>query len=507
MGKKVEFPRQITVKVRPGREGDLAALAAKELGVGKKEIQSLRVIKRSVDARDKEAVRLVYCLEINGGGEMPSYAPAKRALKSRPVVVGCGPAGLFAAYILCLSGNPPILLERGGDMDSRVAAVERFESTGILDCSTNIQFGEGGAGTFSDGKLNTGIKSPFLPFVLQTLHKFGAPEEILYTANPHAGTDRLRAAVKNMRLELEKMGCEVRFNTCVTDIITRNGALWALVTDRGEIPCQTALFAMGHSARDTFEMLLARGLSMEKKPFSLGARIEHLQADMDAANYGRFAGHPSLPVSSYKLSTRAAGRGVYSFCVCPGGQVVAAASEEGGVVTNGMSFFARDGENINGAILVSVTPEDFDPHPLAGMYFQRELERKAFALGGGNYFAPAQTLGDFLKTGGEKGRLSPTYRPGVKECDLHSLFPEHISRAMAEGIAAFGRKIPGFDAPHVWLTGPETRSSSPVKMHRGGDFLSNISGLYPCGEGAGWAGGIMSAAIDGIKVAEAILDA
>lgn len=496
----------MTLRLRPGREGDLITLAAKELGLPKKEILRLRVLKKSVDARDRDNVKLVYSLEINGPeSSAPLYAPEKKRLGEPPVIVGCGPAGLFCAYVLALAGSPPILLERGGDMSYRTSAVENFEKSGILDPECNIQFGEGGAGTFSDGKLGTGVGGPLISFILHTLAENGAPEEILWTANPHAGTDRLRQAVRRMRGRLEEMGCRVEFGAKVTDISVKNGKLAGIGSTAGDFSCETAVFAIGHSARDTFEMLHSRGVEMEQKMFSAGVRIEHLQKDMDRANYGKFAGHPSLPASAYKLNCRIGDRGVYTFCVCPGGVVVGAASEPGGVVTNGMSFFARNGENINGALLVNVGPGDFGKHPLGGMYFQRELEQAAFRLGGGGFFAPCQTVGDFLKKGGDIGPVTPTYKPGVRQAPLEDLFPEFITAGLKEGLAAFGRKISGYDSPHAAMTGVETRSSSPVRIVRGPGMCSTVEGLYPCGEGGGWAGGIVSAAIDGIKIAEAIL--
>ena len=388
--------------------------------------------------------------------------------------------------------------------------MDRFRLTGELDPESNIQFGEGGAGTFSDGKLNTGIKDPRCRFVLEQLARAGAPDSILWQAKPHVGTDRLRLAVKGLREEIQRLGGRVLFGWRVTDLLTEGGALRGLrvATPEGEreLECAFAILAIGHSARDTLEMLCRRGLRMEQKPFAVGVRIEHPRRMIDEARYGRFAGHPALGAADYKLSCRpAGGRGVYTFCMCPGGVVVPAASEPGGVVVNGMSEYARDAANSNSALLVGVGPEDYgDPHPLAGVAFQRRLEQAAFRLGGGGYRAPAQLAGDFLRgrASSALGEVEPSYRPGTTLCDLRECLPGFVADSLRAALPALGRQLPGFDRYDAVLTGVESRSSSPVRLLRGADGCSSLPGLYPCGEGAGYAGGIVSAAVDGIRCAE-----
>lgn len=431
-----------------------------------------------------------------------------RALEHRPVIVGFGPAGMFAGLLLARNGYRPIILERGGEMDRRVAAVERFWREGALDSGTNVQFGEGGAGTFSDGKLTTRIGDPKCGWVLREFVRFGAPSEILHKAKPHIGTDRLREIVKNLRAEICALGGEVRFETALTDLAVEGGLLRGAVSSAGELPAEVLLLAAGHSARDTFEMLLRRGFVMEPKPFSVGVRVEHLQIDIDRGLYGEYAGHPALPPGEYQLSHRVGERGVYTFCMCPGGVVVPAASEEGMVVTNGMSNHARDGKNANAAVAVSVTPKDYGGGPLGGVRFQRELERRSYAAGCGGYRAPAQDAGHFFagKAGLDTGRVEPTYARGVTPCDFHEILPGFISSMLETGLRAFGKKLPGFDMPGALLTGVETRTSSPVRILRGKDYQAvGIAGVYPCAEGAGYAGGIMSAAVDGIRAAIAVM--
>ncbi len=436
------------------------------------------------------------------GGPVPAGSP-------RPLVVGFGPCGIFAALALARMGRRPLVLERGAAMEARTAAVERFWQTGVLDPKSNVQFGEGGAGAFSDGKLTTRIKDPRIHFVLEALIAAGAPEEIRFQQRPHIGTDLLKEVVTALRREIEALGGEVRFESCVTDLKTEDGALRAiLVNGTEEIPAAQLIFAPGHSARDSFRMLQSRGLAMAQKPFSMGLRVEHLQREITLAQYGEETPFPA----DYQLSLHTAdGRGVYTFCMCPGGYVVAAASEEGRLVTNGMSYHSRAGENANSALLVDVRPEDFGgPDPLAGVRFQEQWEETAYHLGGGGYRAPAQRMGDFLAGRAEAGPmpespLQPTYRPGVRWCAVDDCLPPFVSAAMREAIPQMARQLRGFDCPEAILTGIESRSSSPVRLLRDKESLqSNIRGLYPAGEGAGYAGGIVSSAVDGIRAAEAL---
>ena len=508
--------------------GMLAAEAARLLRVREKDLLSLRVLRRSVDAR--EEVRLVYTVEVSVKDEASVLRRVRSRKVSRavpqavyappaplpapaipPVVAGAGPAGLFAALVLARAGQRPILLERGRPVEQRKADVERFWATGELDLTSNVQFGEGGAGAFSDGKLNTGTKDLRHRFILETLVSCGAPEDILIDAKPHVGTDFLHIALVNLRRRLLELGADIRFESRLADLDIRDGAL-AGITVEGPagtyaLPCRQLILCPGHSARDTFEMLYERGVPMEAKPFAVGVRIEHRQADCDAAQYRQYAGHPGLPASTYKLSCHLPnGRAAYSFCVCPGGQVVAAASEAQRVVTNGMSEFARDQENINGGLLVNVTPEDYGgtQDPLAGIAFQRRLEAAAYDLGGGGYRAPAQRVGDFLagrpSTG--PGRVKPTYRPGVTWTDLRQCLPDFVADTLAGALPLLGQKLRGYDDPDAVLTAVESRSSSPVRIPRDETYQSSLRGLYPCGEGAGYAGGILSAAADGMRCAE-----
>ena len=505
---------------------ELAAEAARLLRMREKDILSLRLLRRSVDAR--EEVRLVYTVEvavkeesailrrarsrkISRAAQAPAYTPPSPlpAPAVPPVVVGAGPAGLFAALVLAQAGLRPILLERGRPVERRKADVERFWATGELDLTSNVQFGEGGAGAFSDGKLNTGTRDPRHRFILETLLSCGAPEDILIDAKPHVGTDYLHTVLVNLRRRLLELGTDIRFESRLADLDIRDGALRGITAEGPEgvytLPCSHLLLCPGHSARDTFAMLHKRGVPMEAKPFAVGVRIEHRQADCDAAQYRQYAGHPGLPVSTYKLSCHLPnGRSAFSFCVCPGGEVVAAASEAGGVVTNGMSEFARNRENINGALLVNVTPEDFGDGPLSGIAFQRRLEEAAYAAGGGGYLAPAQRVEDFLQKRSSigPGRVIPSYRPGVTWGNLWSCLPPFVAQALAEALPILGQKLRGYDAPDAVLTAVESRSSSPVRILRGEGCQSSIRGLYPCGEGAGYAGGILSAAADGMRCAE-----
>ena len=501
--------------------------AAQMLRISNSKIRQLRIVRRSVDARKKPDVRIIYTIDVAVDGSenkilkqsgckrasiapVSYYKPPKNTLSSekRPVVVGFGPAGMFAALILAMAGLKPLVLERGEDAQSRHDKVEKFFATGELDTKSNVQFGEGGAGTFSDGKLNTGVNNPRIGWVLEQFVKAGAREDILYDAKPHVGTDVLLTVVQNLRKRIIALGGEVRFNTQLTGLILEGDKLTGLKTAEGEeILCDHAVLAIGHSARDTFEMLEATGIPMEPKPFAMGVRIEHKQSAVDEAQYGRQ--DPVLPPADYKLVQHLDNETVYTFCMCPGGYVVAAASEEGRICTNGMSYADREGENANAALLVTLNPADF-PYEgtLGGMQWQREIEEKAYGVSG-SYKAPAQKVGDFLagKASQGPGKVEPTYRPGVTWCDLHEFLPGKITRALAEALPKLDGKLKGYADPDAVLTAPETRSSSPVRILRDDSRQSRIRGLYPTGEGAGYAGGIMSAAVDGIQTAEAILEA
>lgn len=489
-----------------------------------------RILKKSVDARKKSEVCLIYTVVFGADNEAEILRKNKNASRWQPektyvfpyhftkradkpvVVVGAGPAGLFAAYSLCCAGISCVLLERGRMVEQRTRDVLSFWQGGELDEISNVQFGEGGAGTFSDGKLTCGTGDPRIPAVAETFVEFGAPRDILYLAKPHIGTDKLKTVVANLRAWLQTHGCLVRFETRMTGLIKENGHIVGVTAENSgsvyRLPASAVILCPGNSARDTFEMLRDAGAVLSAKPFSVGVRIEHSQAMVDAAQYGQAATLGTLPHSDYKLAAHLpSGRSVYTFCVCPGGYVVASASERGGVVTNGMSEYARDNENICGGLLVTVTPADFEEDPFRAIAFQRQLEQAAFRCGGGDYRAPAQLVGDFIENRPSKGPgdIVPTYKPGVKWGNLRECLPEFVCDSLAEALPEMGKKIRGFDDPDAVLTAVETRSSCPLRIDRDENLQAlGLPGLFPCGEGAGYAGGIVSAAVDGIKAAEAV---
>jgi len=521
-----------------GTEEDLKKSAAKVLHIQPGDITSMSIFKRSIDSRKKENIffSCAVDVEINGNeerilkksdsrrvsqSEFYEYEPVEVKRKStfRPVIVGFGPAGMFCSLMLARAGLKPIVLERGNDVDQRTKDVHNFWTTRNLNTQSNIQYGEGGAGTFSDGKLTTGIKDKKQRKIFTEFVHFGAPEQILYSNYPHIGTDKLVDVVKNLRKEVIELGGEIHFGCQLTDLIIannyihgvtykdQNGSLVDLETD-------TVVLAIGHSARDTVEMLYRKNINIIQKAFSVGTRIEHPREMIDKAQYGDFAGHPALGAANYKMACHPDhGRGAYTFCMCPGGTVVCASSEEGGVVVNGMSEYARDKENSNAALLVGIEPDDFpSDHPLAGIELQRQIEQKAFELGGKDYTAPCQLVGDFLKNqkSTKLQSVTPSCPTGTTPSDIRLILPKRVTDTMADAILQMDRKLKGFALPEAVLTAPETRSSSPVRIVRG-DFYecfqgeNVLGGVYPCGEGAGYAGGIVSAGVDGIRVAEAIL--
>lgn len=502
------------------------AKALSLLCIKRQQLEEARLYKSSVDARRDICFVNSVCIRLKDAAlerKLAEKHPNVRLYESGELnvtfgtqkpdggiyIAGFGPAGMFCALTLCEFGYRPVVLERGADMDSRIKAVEGFWSGGALDRAANVQFGEGGAGTFSDGKLTTRINDPLCSRVLERFTQFGAPEDILTQAKPHIGTDRLRGVVKNLRQRITELGGEVRFLSAVEGVTLRSGRVESIRVNGGEMRCGALALAVGHSAHDTFRMLLESGAGLVPKPFSVGARIEHLQSDIDNALYGKYAGHPALPPAEYQLSYHEGGRGVYTFCMCPGGYVVASASEPGTIVTNGMSYYDRAGTNANSAVLVSVSPEDMGGGALCGAEFIQRLEQQAYQLGGNSGKAPASLTREFISGSGglTLGRVTPTYSCGVEQADLGRLFPEFISTPLRNGLRYFDRRIKGFSDSDSILTAIETRSSSPVRLPRNEAGCAECAdNLYPCGEGCGYAGGIMSAAVDGIRTAVRIME-
>ncbi len=510
----------------------LEEIVADTLHIERTSIKLIEIVECAVDVQDKQDIHFKMTVAVSLSEDEKkvvhrnkgkctlkdkelTYIVPKKKLKERPVVVGLGPAGLFAGLILAEAGARPILLERGPDVDSRRQSVLKFWRTGVLDTNSNVQFGEGGAGAFSDGKLKTGKKDSRKKKVLCEFVEAGAPPEIMYLSKAHIGTDRLNETVKEIRKKIISLGGDVHFNATVVEILRKDGKVTGVgfveSDSYTELSSDIVVLAIGHSARDTFKRLLASGVIIEQKPFAIGVRVEHTQSTINKIQYGDFAGHPALSAADYRMVVHLKnGRGVYNFCMCPGGYVVAATSEEGCLVTNGMSEFKRDGRNANSALLVTVEKEDIGSnHPLAGVEFQRRIEEAAFIAGGGGYKAPVQRLEDFLHKRNTTafGVVLPTYMPGTEFATVDSYLPDYVAGSLRQGISDMGLWMPGFACPDALLTGVETRSSSPVRITRGDSFEAvGIKGLYPCGEGAGYAGGIISAAVDGMLCAERILE-
>ena len=513
------------------KEEVLASRILEYLGVPSHQLFNFTIVHKSIDARRKNHIVAVYTIDVGLKNEHELLSRFSQDIRvstapsmnypmptvgtihgPSPLVVGSGPCGLFAALILAQLGFKPVLIERGKDINSRVKDVQNFWNKGPLDPDSNVQFGEGGAGTFSDGKLTTRIKGKYnrLRKVLEEFITAGAPEEIRYQAKPHIGTDNLVKIVKNLRNTIVSLGGQVRFETKLTGLKIKDSTIiGAIVNDSETIETDTVVLALGHSARDTFEMLYQLGVPIDAKPFSIGVRIEHLQSMIDKAQYGRFASHRLLGPAEYKMVCHCDNaRSAYTFCMCPGGEVIASSSESGGIVTNGMSHYSRNHSNANSALLVGVTPSDFGSlSPLSGIEFQRKWERKAFEIGGGNYFSPVQLVGDFLagRPSHSLGEVCPSYTPGITPCDLTECLPGFVAETLRLAIPQMDKKLHGFARNDAVMTAVESRSSSPIRIVRDDTFQSPaIKGLYPAGEGAGYAGGIISTAVDGIKIAEAI---
>ena len=503
-------------------EVDVVSKAIRKNSIDIKDVEDFEIVKKSIDARDKSNVHYVYSvnIKVKDDNKYPNIKSInevddivvnkKRKSKYNPIIIGAGPAGLFCALTLIDNGYKPIIIEQGSHVEKRVLDVEEFKNNRYLNRCSNVQFGEGGAGTFSDGKLTTGISSPYIRKVLNYFYEFGAPREVLYESHPHVGTDYLITVVRNIRDYIESRGGTYYFDTKMTDIIEEDNHLKIITNKEIEFETDALVLAIGHSARSTFKMLLDHNVVMHRKNFSVGLRIEHKQEMINEAQYGTETKLKLTP-AEYKLAYHNAqtGRDCYTFCMCPGGEVIASSSCEGGIVSNGMSLFDRSKENANSALLVNITADDFDgDNPLEGMYFQEKLEKDAFELGGSNYNAPVQRVGDFLKNipSTKIGCIKPSYLPGYTLADLNQILPDFVSETIKEGIKFFDKKIKGFANKDAILTGVETRSSSPVTINRNEDLECSIKGVYPCGEGPGYAGGITSAAVDGIKVAMKIIE-
>lgn len=521
---------------------ELKKKAALKLKVSEKNFNKFKILRESIDARKKSNIKFTYSVETSLDNEKKvynrlndrdiifqedrdeenvTYGDVK--LNNRPVIIGMGPAGMFAALVLAENGYKPLVIERGQNVEERTDTVEHFWKTGNLNTESNVQFGEGGAGTFSDGKLTTRIKDKRCNYVIDKFVDFGAPEEIEYMGKPHIGTDILKNVVKNLRKKVIALGGEVRFNSKLEDIKIKNDKVKSIIINGEEISCDAVILAIGHSSRDTYEMLYKNNIFMESKPFALGVRIEHKQNMINENQYGKYAGHPRLKAADYRLTytSKVTNRSIYSFCMCPGGEVVAAASEKNRLAINGMSYYNRDKENANSALVVTVGVEDFrkecynfnnkslnNKHPLLGMEMQRYYEHRAFIAGGSNFNAPVQLVGDFFKDreSTKIGNIVPSYTPGYQLTSLDRCLPSYVIDTLKDGIMNFDKKINGFMDDNSILTGIETRTSAPVRIMRGENLESiSASGVFPCGEGAGFAGGIMSAAVDGIKCAEAIV--